>query len=81
MEKRNTCKGRLTDCRHDDFVPGSMAERIGLVWPLTEEVTSLSPKHNAKQRLQRHVAYVYEDTVIRFQVKLRSLQKLTMTES
>jgi hypothetical protein len=31
------------------------AERIGLVWPLTREVASLSKKHNVEQRLQRHV--------------------------
>jgi hypothetical protein len=55
MDKKRTFKGNLTKHLDDNFVPGSAGKRIGLVWPLTEEVTSLSPNHNAKQRLQRHI--------------------------
>jgi hypothetical protein len=47
---------RMQDVRRDDLVPGTSAERIALVWPLTREVASLSKRHDAERRLQRHVA-------------------------
>jgi len=56
MNRKLTCVGRMTDQRNDDFVPGSIAGRIGMVWPLTLEVTSLSRYHDAERRLQRNVA-------------------------
>lgn len=37
------------------FVPGTPALRLALVWPLTQEVTSLSKKYDVKRRLQRDV--------------------------
>ena len=40
---------------NSSYVPGSMSERIALVWPLTREAVSLSKKYDAKQRLQRHI--------------------------
>lgn len=46
---------RMSDVRRDDLVAGTPAERIALVWPLTREVASLSKRHDAEQRLQRHV--------------------------
>jgi len=45
----------MSDRRNDDFVPGTPADRISLVWPLTREIASLSKKHDAERRLQRHV--------------------------
>ncbi len=42
--------------RNDDFVPGSLASRISMVWPLTREVASLNRYHDVEQRLQRDVA-------------------------
>ena len=58
MNRQHTAKYRMTDRRTDDFVPGTPAERIGLVWPLTLEVTSLSKRYDAKRRLQRHITSV-----------------------
>lgn len=55
MDKKGTYKGNLVEHQYDNFVLGSARKRIGLIWPLTEEVASLSPNHNAKQRLQRHI--------------------------
>ena len=55
MERGIKKKVKLKDINNDDFVPGTMEERISLVWPLTEEAASLSPRHNAKRRLQRHI--------------------------
>ena len=55
MDRRHTAIYQMSDHRNDDFVSGTPADRIGLVWILTREITSLSKKHNAKRRLQRHV--------------------------
>lgn len=58
MDKMHTAKLDMSQCRGADVVPGTPAERIGLVWPLTLEVTSLSRRHDAERRLQRHVVTV-----------------------
>ncbi len=55
MNKQLTFKGKLGAHKDDNYVSGSISYRIGLVWLLTKEITSLSPKHNAEQRLQRHI--------------------------
>jgi hypothetical protein len=55
MDRKHTAIHRMPDHRDDDFVPGTAADRLGLVWTLTQEITSLSKKHDAQQRLQRHV--------------------------
>ena len=64
MERLNrqiTRKLRLEDLKEDyGYVDATPEERIGMVWPLTREVCSLSPLHayNAEQRLQRHITRV-----------------------
>jgi len=40
------------------FVPGTKAERLSMVWPLTCEVVSLGKKYDVEQRLQRHIVRV-----------------------
>jgi hypothetical protein len=55
MNRNHTAKYRISDHRNDDYVPGTPEDRMGLVWPLTLEISSLSAKHDAKRRLQRHV--------------------------
>ena len=55
MDRKKTALYRMLDHRNDDFVPGTPAERISLVWPLTREIASLSKKHDVERRLQRHV--------------------------
>jgi hypothetical protein len=37
------------------FVDDTIQGRILMVWPITKEVLSLSPRHDAERRLQRHV--------------------------
>ena len=49
---------RQSDPRNSGYVPGTMSERIALVWPLTLEAVSLSRKYDAEQRLQRHITRV-----------------------
>jgi len=44
-----------SDRGNSGYVPGSMSERVALVWPLTCEVVSLSKKYDVEQRLQRHI--------------------------
>lgn len=58
MNKSITRLGKIGEERNDDFVSGSPGSRIALVWPLTEEVTSLSKHHDVKRRLQRNVTVV-----------------------
>ena len=55
MNRKQIGIRRMKDQRNDDYVPGTPEERISLVWPLTKESASLSPKHDVEQRLQRHV--------------------------
>jgi len=55
MNRKHIAVYRMSDRRNDDFVPGTPVDRISLVWPLTREIASLSKKHNAERRLQRHV--------------------------
>jgi hypothetical protein len=55
MNRKHTAKYRMADQLNDDYIPGTAEERIGLVWLLTKEISSLSKKHDAEQRLQRHV--------------------------
>ena len=55
MNREHTVIGRMVDQSNDDYVPGTPEERIRFVWVLTREILSLSPKHDAERRLQRHV--------------------------
>ena len=47
-----------SDPRNSGYVPGTMAERIAMVWPLTCEAVSLSGKYDVEQRLQRHITHI-----------------------
>lgn len=44
-----------SDHRNSGYVPGSVNDRIALVWPLTCEAVSLSKKYDVEQPLQRHI--------------------------
>ena len=46
------------DKRNNGYVPGTMEDRISMVWPLTCEVVSLSKKYNVEQPLQRHIVNI-----------------------
>ena len=58
MNRQHTALHRTLDCKNNDYVPGSPAERISLVWPLTREVVSLGKRYDAERRLQRDVARI-----------------------
>jgi hypothetical protein len=55
MRDCTVTKGQTLRDQAEAFVPGTIAYRLGLVWPLTREACSFSPRHNAERRLQRHV--------------------------
>jgi dTDP-4-dehydrorhamnose 3,5-epimerase-like enzyme len=55
MDKKQTAIYKMTDHWDDDYITGTPEDRIGLVWPLTREIASLSVKHDVERRLQRHV--------------------------
>ena len=55
MNRKHTAIFRIAEHRNDDYVPGTPEDRLKLVWPLTLEITSLSKKHDAERRLQRHL--------------------------
>jgi len=58
MNRQHTAKYQMADSRNYDLVPGTPAERIALVWPLTLEATSLNKRYDAKRKLQRHVTRI-----------------------
>jgi hypothetical protein len=55
MNRAHTTIRHMSDRVNDDFGPGSIASRISLIWPLTQEITSLSKSYLAERRLQRKV--------------------------
>jgi len=58
MDRTCTAIRRMTDNWNEDYVPGKPEERLQLVWPLTQEIVSLSTKYDAERRLQRHVTFL-----------------------
>jgi hypothetical protein len=59
MDRKRTALIQMSSAsEHDHFVPGTPAERISLVWPLTLEVVSMSKRYDAERRLQRHVTRI-----------------------
>lgn len=58
MKRDITRLRRLSDTDEIIPVPGTPEERIGMVWPLTQELYSLSGLYNVEQPLQRHVVRV-----------------------
>ena len=55
MDRMVSKTGRMSKQDDDDYVPGSPASRIQLVWVLTREIASLSRLHDVERRLQRDV--------------------------
>ncbi len=50
-----TKKSSLSSHEDDNFVKGSVAERILMVWPVTREIVSMSDKYDVERRLQRDI--------------------------
>ena len=54
MDRKKVVIKNIHD-KQDDYVEGSPAMRIGLMWELTAEAWSFVKNSNVKQRLQRHI--------------------------
>ncbi len=46
-------KSSLRNHEDDNFVPGSLDQRVLMVWPITKEIVSLSDRYDVERRLQR----------------------------
>jgi hypothetical protein len=46
----------------DNFVAGTVEERVLMVWPITREIVALSPQYDVERRLQRDVVRVTRRT-------------------
>ena len=58
LDRQTVSKSALRDHADDNYVPGTIEERILMVWPITREVAALSPQHDVERRLQRDVVRV-----------------------
>ena len=58
LARQTIHKSSLRNHADDNFVPGGIAKRLLMVWPMTREVAALSPHHDVEQRLQRDVVRV-----------------------
>jgi hypothetical protein len=58
LDRQTVTKSALRDHADDNFVPGTIEERVLMVWPITREVAALSPQHDVERRLQRDVVRV-----------------------
>jgi len=62
LQRDHISISQLSDHADDNYVEASMEERIEIVWQLTKEACSISPLHDAEQRLQRHIFRVARTT-------------------
>ena len=58
LDRQIVTKSTLQQHAADNFVPGSVAARVLMVWPITREIAALSPNYHVEQRLQRDVVRV-----------------------
>ena len=58
LQRQQLTRHKLQDHDDNDFVAGSMRERLEMVWEITREVASLSPNHDVERILQRHIVRV-----------------------
>ncbi|MEJ5361698.1 MAG: hypothetical protein WBK20_04460 [Spirochaetota bacterium] len=61
MDKRkNTIilKKKINEIPDDDFVDGTPAQRIAMVWEITRDTWAFLGGSDAEQRLQRHVTNI-----------------------
>jgi hypothetical protein len=58
LDRQVITKSALREHTDDNYAPGTMEERVLMVWPITREVASLNPQHDVERRLQRHVVRV-----------------------
>ena len=56
LDRKTIVRKTFEEMKNDtNFVPGSMAERLSMVWDLTRDAWAFVRDGNAERRLQRHV--------------------------
>lgn len=58
LERQIITKSALPHHEDDNFVSGTEAERLLMVWPITREIAALNPDYDVERRLPRHVVRV-----------------------
>lgn len=58
LDRQAVTKSTLREHADDNFVPGSIEQRVLMVWPITREIAALNPDYDVERRLQRHVVRV-----------------------
>lgn len=58
LDRKAITKSTLRAHEDNNFVPGTIEERVMMVWPITREIAALNPDYDVEQRLQRHVVRV-----------------------
>ena len=58
LDRQTITKSALHNHADDNYVPGTIEERVLMVWPITREVAALNPQHDVERRLQRDVVRV-----------------------
>ncbi len=53
---KNHVKLTMLAHQEDSFVVGTQAQRVGMIWELTQELWSIGNRQDAERRLQRDVA-------------------------
>jgi hypothetical protein len=62
LDRQVITKSSLRQHEDDNFVPGTEAKRVLMVWPITREIAALNPDYDVERRLQRHVVRVTRRT-------------------
>ncbi|NLF31051.1 MAG: hypothetical protein GX591_09215 [Planctomycetes bacterium] len=55
MDRKRLKIVKMKQAHDDGPVPGTPAERIAMVWPLTVQACLLSKRYDPERRLQRHI--------------------------
>ena len=58
MDRHVITKSTLRQHVDDNFVPGTVEQRVLMVWPITREIAVLNPDYDVERRLQRDVVRV-----------------------
>ena len=58
LDRQTITKSALRDHADDNYVPGTIEERVLMVWPITREIAALSPDLDVNRPLQRDVVRV-----------------------
>ena len=58
LDRQAIAKCALHDHTDDNYVPGTIEERVLMVWPITREIAALSPDLDVNRPLQRDVVRV-----------------------